>query len=369
MSKINIQTLTPVHVGSGNLLQYNYDFVITKNLSRDEVYLRVLDDKKMLDLIGVEHLQDWMICIEREKDTKEMIKRFAPDAKPVDYSKRRIISCVKGINDTDSLKECIHDGRGIAYIPGSSIKGAIRTAIVASLAKNIPDVESFLARFVSASKVEKYLFGDDPQKDVFKYIRVGDSFFQSDCEIAMRMISLNITGKDSLIDKSKSQLIEAIGTEEESSFDLTIDVDKYRFAKSRNPNAVGELREEFASVTNLFYLINQHTRGLVEEEIKRWTEQDKTGAATYVDNMKQILDSVNSCNEGRECILRIGYASGWRFTTGAWTESLQEEFFYSTVVPKSRPRNERYEEYIFPKTRRIDSDSDLLGFVKLSVAE
>jgi CRISPR/Cas system CSM-associated protein Csm5 (group 7 of RAMP superfamily) len=33
MSNIKIETLTPVHIGSGNMLQNNADFIVTKKMA------------------------------------------------------------------------------------------------------------------------------------------------------------------------------------------------------------------------------------------------------------------------------------------------------------------------------------------------
>jgi len=41
--------------------------------------------------------------------------------------------------------------------------------------------------------------------------------------------------------------------------------------------------------------------------------------------------------------------------------------FKDVVIPASRPNNQRYEDYDFPKTRRLDEDSYILGFVKLTM--
>lgn len=134
MSEIKIETLTSVHIGSGESLQYGTDFVPAK--IDDENYLSVVDPKKVLNLIGIENISYWVAAIERKESTSSVVKRFAPTAKVEDYSKRMIVewSAAKG---TDTLKEHIHDGRGIPYIPGSSIKGAIRTAVLASLAGSV----------------------------------------------------------------------------------------------------------------------------------------------------------------------------------------------------------------------------------------
>lgn len=59
----------------------------------------------------------------------------------------------------------------------------------------------------------KILFGEDPNKDIFRFLQVGDAYFSNDCGIATRMVNLNITHKNDLGDYSKSQIVEAIGLE------------------------------------------------------------------------------------------------------------------------------------------------------------
>lgn len=371
MSEIKIEILSPVHIGSGNMLQNNTDFVTTNNGVDD--YIRVVDDRKVLELIGVEHLDDWMLSIERKDNTKEFVKRFAPNSKVADYSKRRLIDYSSGVNKQDTLKECIHNGFGLPYIPGSSIKGAIRTAILSSLVRDVEFRESKIKSgrsdrngnpLLNGSKVEQELFGKDPNSDIFRFIHVGDAYFEKDSEIALRVVNINIRKGDSLQDNSKPQLIEAINNGSSSSFQMKIANEYYNWVKSIFPS-VGTLREEINSLPSLFILINAHTKKLVTSELEFWREIDKTGADEYIDNLEKIHSEITSCQNGKECVLRIGHASGWRFITGGWTEELDN--FNDVVIPAARPRNFNYTEYSFPKSRRTDEESDVLGFVKLKI--
>lgn len=220
---------------------------------------------------------------------------------------------------------------------------------------------------VFADNIEKDLFGRDPNSDVFRFIRVGDAYFEEDCVIATRMINLNITHQNDLWDESKSQFVQALGPGERSSFQMNVAQDYYLWAKSKFP-ALGDMPNELQSIPNLFMMINAHTEKLVKEEIAFWKDIDKTGADLYVEIMEDMLKSIEICgNNGTSCVLRIGHASGWRFITGAWTENLPN--FEIDVVNAARPNNRKYEEYDFPKTRRVDQDSDILGFVKLTIEE
>jgi CRISPR-associated protein Csm5 len=369
MSEIKIEVLSPIHIGSGNMLQNNTDFVTTDDGVKN--YIRIIDDRKILELIGVEHLNDWMLSIEGKENTKELIKRLAPGSKVADYSKRRLIDYSTEIYPNDTLKEHIHNGMGLPFIPGSSIKGSIRTAILATLADKVANKETKIKKEkrngkieITASKIEEELFGKDPNSDIFRFIHVGDAYFEKDSEIALRVVNINIKKEEDLQDNSKSQLIEAINNGISSTFQMKIANEYYNWVKTKFAT-LGKLPVEIDSLSNLFMLLNAHTSKLVNSELEYWSKINKSGAEEYVTNMEKILTEIESCKNGFECVLRIGHASGWRFITGAWTEKLEN--FNIDVVPASRPKNFNYTGYDFPKSRRIDEESDVLGFVKLKM--
>lgn len=378
MSRIKIETVTPVHIGSGNLLQNNSDFVV--EIDGDDKYIHIVDDRKVLDLIGHEHIDDWVISIENNnkklgkhkvESTPSLIKRLAPSSTYSDYSKQRITSFVSNIKPTDTLKEVIHNGLGLPYIPGSSLKGSIRTSILASLVGNVTQKENKIfkrnGRDLSADRIEKELFGSDPNSDIFRFIRVGDAYFENDCLIATKMINLNVrNSSDSLWDESKPQIIEAIGAQEEAFLDINIASDYYDKIKARF-RELGTLPREIRTISDLFMLLNEHTRKLVRTEIEYWKDisTEKSDGEDYLDVMNEILEEIEGCKNGKSCVIRVGHGSGWRFITGAWAENLDN--FEDKVVSAARPNNYRYEDYDFPKSRRIDDYSDVLGFVKLTV--
>lgn len=380
MSKVKIQTLTAVHVGSGETLQYGTDFV--QGVVDDDNVLSVVEPRKVLALIGENNIHQWVASIERKETTSSVIKRFAPHAKIRDYS-QRIIMEWSAAKTTDTLKEQIHDGRGKPYIPGSSIKGAIRTAVLASLAENVRDVvrkidktkrdrqgnpipnnKGLIQYKADAKNVESELFGSNPNEDVFRFLQVGDAYFSRMRNVAIKMVNINERERQSFWDTSKPQLIEAIGPDDETTLQIKLNENGYDFSKDK----VHPMPDCMKSLTVLFETINNHTQELLESEINYWKEResgdDTNKVSLYVEKIQNILDITNGCTRGEECVLRIGHGSGWRFITGAWTENLDN--FNSVVVPASRPKNFRYEQYDFPKTRRVDDECELLGFVKLS---
>jgi len=381
MSKIKIEALTAVHIGSGENLQYGTDFVVGK--TNDDNVVSIIDPRKVLDLIGVDNVQQWVSAIERKESTSQVVRRYAPNARLEDYSKRIIMEW-SAAKETDTLKEQIHDGQGRPYIPGSSIKGAIRTAILASLSGNIKDAEAKIDKTkrdrygnpipngrgqiqykADAKQVEAELFGNDPNKDVFRFLQVGDAYFGELKEVAVRMVNINERERHSFWDTSKPQLIEAISPDDKTEFQLRLNIDGYNFSQK----AVKELPMCMSSIPELFKTINAHSVKLLKEELDYWEERksldDSDKVSLYMEKINDILAIAQNCVIGKECVLRVGHGSGWRFITGAWSEQLEN--FASLIVNISRPSNNKYEQYDFPKTRRVDDECELLGFVKLSI--
>lgn len=147
------------------------------------------------------------------------MKQYAPSAKLEQYSRRIILSWANEIKPTDTLKEYIHDGLGRPYIPGSSIKGAIRTAVLASCCKERDDLEQYARNKsgkVTAKIIEQKFFGKDANSDVFRFLHVGDAFFGKNYEAAVRMVNINEREKAGFWDMTKSQLLEVLSPDDEA---------------------------------------------------------------------------------------------------------------------------------------------------------
>lgn len=367
MSDIKIETLSPIHIGNGSFLQEGNDYF------SDDDYIYVLNVDKLGTIIGedLKSIQLWSDAI-MNGDVVSFLKNRLEGYQYKDLSKRQIkrIDCIN--KEQSTLKECMHDGLGKPYIPGSSIKGAIRTVILSSLARKeivqrlnkesnrkrwkriIEDIEGQLLHFEAYTKNGKKDTG--PSSDIFRFLSAGDAYFDNGVEIAVKQMNLNMTEKKSLLDSKKKQVVEAIKSSVSSQFRLLIGDDFYNYSG-------------IVDIYDLFHLINDHTYNLLCDEIDFWGKGkggNYIGQDDYLDHLDVILDKIEAC-QINECILRIGQGSGWRFITGAWIEEIDKNYFKNVMVPQCRPKNFLYKEYPFPKSRRIDSSSNVFGFVKLTV--
>ena len=159
---------------------------------------------------------------------------------------------------------------------------------------------------LSAKGVESALFGSTANDDIFRFLQVGDAYFEEGCEVAYRMVNLNVRKKDSLMDDSKPQAVEAISDDFESEFNMKISKEHYEYASTHGGN-LKELPAGMDSLPSLFKLVNGHTRKLVKEEIAYWQEieEEKEGAEDYISSMRQILKRNKPMRRGER--VRIAY--------------------------------------------------------------
>ncbi len=366
MPVVKIKTITPVHIGSGVMLLQNADFV-----TRGED-IGVKDDQKVLKHIGEGNINNWIASIEQNEDTLKFVKRFNKDATLASISSRVIQNYAQDASKTKLLKEQLHDGLERPYIPGSSIKGAIRTAVLSSVIDQFGlknDVANQGKNM--AAPIESAYFGKDPKESVFRFLRVGDAYFNKGTTLSQRMINLNIRGNSSFVDGSKPALVEAIMHDEESSFRLDFADVQMKLADRMQKVDTHFVDAYFKDVPSLFRMINAHTMKLVKEEMSFWKAYvDEVGVEEYIDWLDQILISIEECKDGVDCVIRIGHGSGWTFMTGGWAKRKMSTSRFEQVVEKARPNNYKYKDMPFPKSRRVDDeDLNMLGFVKLSITK
>lgn len=224
----------------------------------------------------------------------------------------------------------------------------------------------------SAKTLEDELFGKNPKEDVFRFLRVGDAYFAKGDTVALDLKSLNIVrdGDKVILDRKVHQLTEVIDADIKANLSL-----KLNSGLLDINNAKGYINKKspwLADLSALFKLVNKNTVQILSEEIEFWepAEQRFEPVEQYLSQLSDIKTIADKCTED-ECITRLGHGVGWTFINGAWVENedILSDDIYRELVQIIRHNKFRYENYPFPKTRRVaDSDNiELLGFVKLKI--
>ncbi|AIG97432.1 CRISPR type III-A/MTUBE-associated RAMP protein Csm5 [Archaeoglobus fulgidus DSM 8774] len=347
----SIETLTPVHVGSGD-----------KYLAVD---FTILDGKVIF--IDIPKIFEWLA--ERGDNPFKVAEKIAKGDLRVEdlvdpYSFKLKEVPFTGEKRRREILRHIHTA-GKLYIPGSSIKGAIRTVLLWKAVKEDTKLLNFAINTikeetrkqrVSANllrrlddKLENRVFRDsnldkkpvkkpgDPKNDLMRGLRVTDttSFKKQ------RVYEVNVLGTDLSI------LAECIDAGDVAEVEINIDEFTVSYLNEKlDFDDVVEASMDFA-------------RELVQKELeyKRYSKETKQ-------EFKNLLKS-------RGLILRLGWGVGWYSTTIGMLLITHPEFenpskycLRKKLGLGRKPRSMRTSRN-FPATRKVTSDGKPLGWVAI----
>jgi CRISPR-associated protein Csm5 len=190
MEKLIITTVSPIHVGTGEELG-SWDFIAPREENR--VYFPDFNKIKIDPGLLTK-------TIEEEGDVLAVLKKHNIRARDVS---KYILKKESSADIRKGIRELIKNVNNRPYIPGTEIKGAIRTAILwwvlrndynglkknilECLEKTIGNASDQIKKAIDKKKernkwetmigneIEKIAFGDDPQKDILKALYIGDT--------------------------------------------------------------------------------------------------------------------------------------------------------------------------------------------------
>lgn len=367
---IKLQTLTPVHIGSGEILKENFDYI------KDNRFVYILDSKKLFKLLKQKGFsEDKLTNALTQGNIKAIVDKHLSNIPVANYCIRKIqITPNQGEKIKDGLREQIYDGLGNPYIPGSSIKGAIRTALLSYIIENHTDDIENLDNLVSDKDfsddkiIEEALkkIKDEVEYNLMQCIQVGDCYFNNNILEILNTTLLNCK-KDrnrSSVQTHANQIVECLSKNLTGNLSLKIIETDVSFRLKLN------------SLQQLFRIINSQTKTVLESEKDFWEGKNNyTAVKGYMDTCSNLLNEIKSIEKNKEnsCILRLGFANGYNFITNKWTTDFLSKELMTRIAKAVRGDKDKGDEK-FPKTRRINitgndknTKVNLLGFVKLTI--
>ncbi len=371
--QIQLKTLSPVHIGSGNQITPNAEYLYFP----EHKELVIIDDRKILEIVGEEEIPTWLDYIEkREQSFVDYLLRRSPDLKPKQVAKRFIkYNGRRRIGTNSPLREQIHNGMGYPYFPGSSIKGAFRTALFGN--KMVESEEKLQEekiyrtnrnrKFFSDKKLVQNIFGSDPNKDWLRILQVSDFHFNVLTE-ANFVETLNEDQSENLFIKHRvKQLTELIpaGILAYGKIKINRNLQKAAAKKARSKEPVFQTAKAYEiTLKDLFEEVNKHSARLIDEEIRLYEKLDfPREVEGFVDNLIAIEKAILQADEN-SCVLRLGFGTGYRNMTGDWTEDRLDKNLRTRL--SDAVRGKRYSDFEMPKTRKIVSGGQPLGYVQLT---
>lgn len=345
--KLELEVLTAVNIGSGDVLSQFSDYVY------DNGFVYYLDHDRLLQELATkpncdEMIDQFVMIVQNQAkgNTQDRFKlKSFLEGNGLDYKKYAL----RKIPVSEEIKEQIqlHIKSGNQpYIPGSSLKGAIRTALIShffSAEKNLKDGKGYIGEDIFGK------YGDD----VLKHLLVSDTmpFPEDELRIAI-FYKINLKTKKTDIPVIK----EVIKRGSVSSFSI----------KTNAKN--GEIREKFPFLVEgneetLLGIINNYTQKNIEIELNHLQHNHGEETKDLEEFYSCLLQAVTQADPANEAYFRIG--SGKTYYDNTIAQKFSDDFLHQVIKHNYKKAAPNF----FPKTRMviIDGSSKIVpGWVKIT---
>jgi len=373
--QLMMETLSPVHVGSGEELLHDLDYI-----QHDGAPL-VVDQNRCFDALAA---QGDVTAVSSAKTLSSALQNLD---EPYGYS---LPSLHHAAIKPQPIREQMKDAQWRPLVPGSSLKGAIRTALLAEYLRS-SESQHQRNRFISKNKgnpktaikplAEDFFSphaprGKAPNYDWMRAWKIGDTLFvQDDLHLAdVRFLNLgqqgdetvlkwkNMSGRNSMEGWKQASGIyaEVLAPGVVATLQIHVDDVLLHGQQARRqlhwehaPDSFGSLRD----------ILNNHAEFRLRREIEFYGKYGCQEAMNSCIQLRQIMEQ-----EEGAIYLQMGWGSGWRGMTGDWQHDAGIEDDMRKLYGLGKKGMG-----VFPKTRRLavfDGAPSLpFGWLRLWLAE
>lgn len=354
--RCNVETITPLHIGSGETLIKDFDFFVDNKrlllVNRDRMFARIKE-------LGDVKIMEFTAAIEDGNPAEWLKKNGVPLAS--------IASRTAPIPKNNPPKDIhcqIRDAFGRPLLPGSSLKGAFRTAILRKIAKNEqfnvlqnikPDKPEHADQWV-ANK----LLGQDPKESLMRTLSVGDAVLPESATTVLPVEIMRQVPGNKFAEKHFFITVEAIPATTQASGVVSFDEflpdqdKKEKCFNFKQRLSLGWLREACLELTT-------HT---IETELTFLNgKKGIDGLPQFYKGLQKQLEDLKD----NEIIIQTAWGAGWRGMTGQLLE--QNDLTRERRKQLRLASQEKYLNFPFPKSRRLANENGRnlpMGWVKLT---
>jgi len=401
-------TLTPIHIGSGESLK-PLSYITDRNLlyvldmdkffavlseAQREIYLQWMDpilnrlaqlDERIAQARADRNQKRRLQSQRREEEKKLSVRWFIENRlgqNPISFAKKCLAYQISYFitPGRDGFKTHIKDTQNQAYIPGSEIKGAIRTSLLYTMLQNgqnykilkdsLTDFKSVLRSGKSPKKKieklkklanaqdengleRKLLRGSkrDAKFDFLKFIRISDSSSIESQKLKIETTQMLRT------DRYTKTWVETIVPNTQLYFDFS--TQEKAFLDKLGLNGM----KNWLSVPKLLEACHHRSKEILEEEERHFSDER---------NILDLIRRLKKENQPTSPLLRLGAGQGFLGTTIDLKVLKEDPQLYDEAIREgvSFQRRWRTQKGNFPKTRRVIVDSynnpsAILGWIKL----
>jgi CRISPR-associated protein Csm5 len=336
--KAELEVLSPLHVnsGRGELLE-DYDFVAAGK------EICVIDSERLLCDMP---LDKWV-----GRSTAAKISQLIGPEQYSDYARYKL-RMPAGVAHVLRIMDCVKDAHGNPYIPGSSIKGAIRTALAwAMLMEEKIQVDQrdlgYNPRYADAPLMAR-LFGTDPNHDILRCLHVSDTKSLAPDNIELTPVALYTMGRNEprrLEPKGQGYRFNLEALRTGVRIAGTIRFDDFLLQRQEASQLGFGKRTHY--VENFVRYCNGLARAVIQKEIAYYGRYGPSEVKQFYSTLADAAERIDmSC----ESLLQMSWGTGW--TSKTVGTALPPELL-KQIRSQFRLDRGREGEPIFPKTRRL----------------
>lgn len=382
--KYQLQTVTPVHIGSGETLSHIEGCYINGrwyHIDLDKVLAHPTTDLNALTSDMAQRGFRWERYLRQHNTDLSELSTYS-------------LACPQSPEEVE-IREALKTAGNRPFIPGSTLKGAIRTVLLGEILsesddiydKSLNQLETLInqrprgnpRREQPARRIEELAFGKTPNRDPLRALHVSDTIpLDSDSlEIGMAW-TVTLNQNDQLVQKidrgrEYKNFVQQFQTGQRLTFTLKVDELLFR-EREKTRLGFSELQEK--TLRDIAKVCRSATDEFMQDEQDFFDYYDLPRIADFYD---RLIVKNSELPEGA-FFLQIGWGTGYHSNTVTslfaddkessinWMD-LRERF----KLGESRSQRESYDEREFPKTRRIlyrkQNPIEPLGWVKISPIE
>jgi CRISPR-associated protein Csm5 len=327
---VQVSTLTPLHIGNGVELLNQYDYAIYKGQTwridhNCLLEAQKVDDPRQLRLIAQSPPQQLLADA---------------DYRPGSPFFRYVLKGVpRATGEGAVLREQIKDVYDRPYLPGSSLKGALRTALAwtswheinptvsrKNLGLEPPDQYKFNSSKKwrpnpkkAAYEIEEQIFGKKTSYDLLRALQISDCVGDYIAGSRLRVVNTQVLTQKSV---GSPVALEAISSN--TTFTGTLHIDKILFRPDAERILGFSNRRHW--LDELMPRVQRYSLARLTELIKWFEglEGDKTIAQFYRKLVRTNLAE-------NQAFLQLGWGTGWDGTT-FWTHLTRNKDLFEEIV-------------------------------------
>ena len=296
---LTITGLSPIYIGSGDKYS-NLDYIAQENK------IHILDFDRILAQIPFEAIDDLTNDITKNfrnnrwsGNVEEFLNEYNITWQDYVDKSYELIGAI-GQNE---INKFIKTGEQI-YIPGSSLKGAIRTAILFKILKEHPDkkqrIERGLVNYFNDREIKKLIQSEDRpdgKLDLLRALIISDSKLQKEITQIVKSNVYHLKDRESTIPVFNEILAKDFVSKGQIKINRKLVDSNALYSRYFNLQKI-----------DIITAINDFSKEIIEFELQVFREQgdpNLTEIVNFYENLKTQLKALGQ----NECIIRLGQGS------------------------------------------------------------